>query len=240
MSFTSSKLHKIIERLSRQAALEHERRFYLLLFERNREAILLDLGCGDGEFTLKVAEKIEAKEIFGVDLNGESLNEAKAKGIRVHQGDLNKRLPFEDESFDVVHAHEVVEHLCDTDNFIKEANRVLKKGGYFTLSTPNLASAHHIFYLLLGKQPPTIEVSDEIGVRSWTSKIELMNPEQKLPRHRRIFTVGALQDLLTYHGFKVEKNIGLGYYPLPNPLARIMCAIDKRHAAHIACKARKL
>jgi len=101
----------------------------------------LDLGCGDGSFTLKVAEVLNASEIYGVDVASEVLSQAEGKGIKTFVIDLNtSRLPFADGEFDIITAFEVIEHLWNTDNMISEAFRVLKRGGLFILTTPNLAS----------------------------------------------------------------------------------------------------
>lgn len=64
--------------------------------------------------------------------------------------------------FDLVHANQVIEHLYETDLFIKEIYRILKKGGYAIISTPNLAGLHNIVSLILGKQPFPAHVSNEI------------------------------------------------------------------------------
>ena len=110
------------------------------------------------------------------------------------------------------------------------------------LSTGNLASLHNIFFLLLGRQPPCAHVSDEILVGVWTSKGVPWTEHWRAsgPQHQRVFTLEALEGLLEYHGFQIEKSIGTGFYPLPLVLARLMCKIDKRHSAYIAIKAMKI
>lgn len=227
---------RIFNYLGTQVGSEY-RRVILSLLEQNPDAKLLDLGCGNGEFALKVAERIGTREIYGIDIVEENIVKAKAKGIEVYQGDLNDRLPFETESFDVVHANQIIEHLCDTDTFIKEIHRVLRVGGYAIISTPNLASFHSVLFLLFGKQPFPATVRDEVYAGIYSPGAKRINAE--MPAHRRIFTLGALKELLEYYGFKVEKTIGSGFYPLPAPLAKAICFIDKRHAVHITVKARR-
>lgn len=201
----------------------------LSLLEENHQAMLLDLGCRTGEFTIMVANKIGTKNIFGVELVEELANEAVARGIKVSKGDLNESFPFTDNSFDVICGAQIIEHLCNTDGFLREIHRGLKQGAYVVLSTPNLASFNIIAYLLAGKQPPVACVSDE----DWPDAME----GQHL--HRRLFTLPGLKRALEFHGLKVEKVVGPCYYPLPAALSRVMCLIDKRHPACITVKARK-
>jgi ubiquinone/menaquinone biosynthesis C-methylase UbiE len=71
------------------------------LLERNENARFLDLGCGDGEITLRAAEVVGAKEVYGVDISESLLKLAEVEGIKVCKGDLNEALPFKDNLFDV-------------------------------------------------------------------------------------------------------------------------------------------
>jgi methionine biosynthesis protein MetW len=212
----------------------------LSLFERNPEARLLDIGCGDGEFTLKVAERIGTKQVFGLDVIAESVDQAKARGIECYHADLDSdRLPLEDESFDVVCANQTIEHLSDTDHFLKEAHRVLRPNGYAVVSTPNLAAWHCIAFLAIGWQPYHADVSDEFF---WAGRLHSKREESMgaaMRHHRRAFTLRALTELVEYHGYTVCGSRGSGFPPFPAPIARLASSIDKRHAYVITVKARK-
>lgn len=218
------------------------RRDVLSLCEPNPEAKLLDLGCGNGEFTLKVAERIGTGNVFGIDIVKDNVEQAKAKGIDCYQADLDgAKLPFEDESFDAVCANHIIEHVSDTDGFVKEVHRVLKPGGYAVISTPNLAAWHCIVFLLLGWQPHPAQVSDEdvaIGMRFYGAT-DTPSRKTGYPNHRRIFTFRTLKEFVEYHGLKVQKSMGSGMFPLPSPLARLTCTLDKRHATIVSVKACK-
>ena len=230
---------RMFEYLVKQLDLE-KAKAVLSLAEENPEANLLDCGCSSGEFTLKLAETVKTRKVYGIDFLEASIKKARAKGIEAYQGDLNQKFPFYDESFDVVLANHVIEHLCHTDLFLKEVYRVLKVGGYTIIATPNLAAFYNTFYLLLGRQPYIAMVSDEVLAGSWMPLKGCISSENHGPAHRRIFTLGALKGLLEYHGFTVERTIGSGFFPLPFPLAKVLCVIDKRHATDIAVKVRRI
>ncbi len=202
--------------------IKEYRRVVLSLVDKDTYTKILDLGCGDEEFTIEIKLKAEANLIWGIDRKTK-----KDPNIIKRVSNLEETFPFGDEQFDGVCASQVIEHLSNTDNFIKEIHRVLKPEGYLILSTNNLASWHNILYLILGLQPPCSMVSDE------------MYGEEIRPRHRRIFTFSSLCKLLKFHGFKIEKTVGTSYYPLPTQLARLMCRIDKAHSVCINIKARK-
>lgn len=55
----------------------------------------------------------------------------------------------------------------------------------------------------------------------------------------RIFTQKALKELFEYHGFKVERMIGVGYHPFPLLVARFLTVIDGKHSVAITMKVRK-
>jgi methionine biosynthesis protein MetW len=235
-------LSRLIGLLQRWGDLDREyRRDVLSLFEPNPEARLLDVGCGDGEFTLKVAEKIGTSNVFGIDVVKENVEQAEARAITCFQADLDEaRFPFEDESFDVVCANQIIEHLSKTDAFAREIYRVLKHGGYGVISTPDLAAWHSIAALLIGFQPYSARVSDEAAnIGTWHFAEVGLEERQHGPQHRRNFTPRALKEFLQYHGFKIVKSAGSGYFPLPAPLARLACAVDKTRAVFVTVKVRK-
>jgi len=93
---------------------------------------ILDVGCGTGG-NLEMLAKFGAAE--GVDVSDDALEFCRKKGLKTHKG-LAERLPFADESFDVVTALDVVEHLDDDVAGLKEINRVLKTGGKTLIFVP--------------------------------------------------------------------------------------------------------
>ncbi len=96
-----------------------------------------DLGCGTGYGSVYLS-KIGC-EVVGVDKNLEAVEYAKkhyGKWARFLKRDIEK-LSLKDKEFDVVCSFEVIEHLNNVKAFVKEAKRILKRGGFFILSTPN-------------------------------------------------------------------------------------------------------
>jgi len=93
---------------------------------------ILDVGCGTGG-NLEMLTKFGAAE--GVDVSDEALEFCKRKGLKAHKG-LAESLPFEDGSFNIVTALDVVEHLDDDLAGLKEMNRVLKTGGKTLIFVP--------------------------------------------------------------------------------------------------------
>ena len=93
---------------------------------------ILDVGCGTGA-NLEMLAQFGVSE--GVDVSDDALEFCKKKGLKVHRG-LAEQLPFEDESFDVVTALDVVEHLDDDVAGLKEMNRVLKNDGRTLIFVP--------------------------------------------------------------------------------------------------------
>jgi ubiquinone/menaquinone biosynthesis C-methylase UbiE len=95
---------------------------------------LLDVGCGPGTITVDLAARVAPGRVVGVDVSADPLQEARAAaeraGVRVafEVGDVYG-LGASDDSFDVVHAHQVLQHLTDPVAALCEMSRVCRPGG---------------------------------------------------------------------------------------------------------------
>jgi len=93
---------------------------------------ILDIGCGTGA-NLEMLSQFGSAE--GVDVSDDALEFCRKKGLTVQKG-LAETLPYEDETFDVTTALDVVEHLDDDIAGLKEMHRVTKTGGYSLIFVP--------------------------------------------------------------------------------------------------------
>lgn len=113
----------------------------------------LDVGCGLGFFASK-AGKLGA-DVYGIDI-GERLINISRK--RYPKGKFSvasaARLPFKDNSFDLILCTEVIEHVNNQNKALSEIFRVLKKGGYLVLTTPNkIFKPLYTFLCSIGLRP---------------------------------------------------------------------------------------
>jgi SAM-dependent methyltransferase len=93
---------------------------------------ILDVGCGTGA-NLEMLSQFGNAE--GVDVSDDALEFCRRKGLTVQKG-LAETLPYDDGSFDVTTALDVVEHLDDDLVGLKEMYRVTKRGGYSLIFVP--------------------------------------------------------------------------------------------------------
>jgi methionine biosynthesis protein MetW len=196
---------------------------------------LVDLGADDGELTERFAQVVGATEVHGVEIVQEQAQKAAGRGIVIVAADLNEPLPYDDETFDVVCSNQVIEHLANTDRFLTEMFRILKRGGYAVVSTENLSSWHNIGALILGWQPFSLS---NVSYRSLGNPLSLHRGETwPWPswQHVRVFAYRGLRELFAAHSFDVETVLGAGYFPLSAGYGRR----DPRHAMFLTVKARR-
>ncbi len=105
----------------------------------DRSAIL-DLGCGTGYWSDRIASLLPWAAVVGVDAGKEFIEKAKSvhqsRRVKFEVGDF-ARLSFSDHSFDCVYADNSVEHSFDVDATLQEANRVLREGGILVAAFPS-------------------------------------------------------------------------------------------------------
>lgn len=149
---------------------------------------VLDLGCGDGFVMEKIIKA--GNNVIGVEIADNAIKKAIKKGFKVYDISLNSNWANEiKEKFDIVFAGEIIEHIFNTDLFLKNIKKVLKKRGKVIITTPNIATLGRRLMLLFGMNPliETTARSTDAG-------------------HIRYFTVGSLKKLLNDNNFHVISN----------------------------------
>jgi methionine biosynthesis protein MetW len=144
---------------------------------------VLDIGCGMGEFMDLLNQK-KAKCV-GVDGTKNCCDFVSEKGYKCYNVDLeNQKLPFKDGTFDVVVSLDVIEHLWNTELYLSEMQRVLKRGGYAILTTPNYNYYKYRVMHLLGN----------------FEKFTFGN------RHKKFYTVNSFRKELENY-FRIKKTV---------------------------------
>ncbi len=151
-----------------------------LLPRLNSGMRLLDVGCGPGTISMGLADVVAPGQFIGVDIEESQVEMARAaasagghKNAEFQVADA-VNLPFESNSFDVVHAHATIMHVPDTSAAVAEMMRVLKPGGIISSRDMILSScfteprhgdfdnAWHVFGKLLSANGGHPEMGKEI------------------------------------------------------------------------------
>lgn len=112
------------------------------IMHSNKQLKVLDLGCGDGRFTSFLGEFADTDAI---ELSEKAVETAKKNHPHVNffQGSALD-FEFEVEKYHVVISQEVIEHIEDQEGYMEVCSRVLKKGGYLIMTTPNKKVFDHM------------------------------------------------------------------------------------------------
>ena len=109
------------------------------LAEYSLKGNILDIGCGAG-FFLDVASK-NGLNTFGIELSSEATKKTKLRHPNVFNGTLEDA-KYPDGFFDIITIFDLIEHVMDPNQTIKEVNRILNPGGLAVFTTPDISSWH--------------------------------------------------------------------------------------------------
>lgn len=175
-----------------------------LLRRVGRAGSLLDVGCAEGDKARLYAAALSVPPggVTGVEGNKAHCLQASPK-FRVECVDFEReRLPFADESFEVVVCNQVLEHLKNIFLPLAEMDRVVKTGGRLLIGIPNLAALHNRALLLAGRQPLCNDITGP---------------------HIRCFTHSAFLEFLRSNpNFELEAVDSATLYPLPYPFVDLL------------------
>jgi SAM-dependent methyltransferase len=144
---------------------------------------ILDVGCGTGLNAQKFAD--QGHSVVGIDLSPVAIEKFNLRGFKGLVCDVERvgGVPLADATFDLVFASEVIEHLVETESFLREVHRLLRPGGTLVLSTPNSSFWAYRLLGLLGYTPNDLQH----------------------PGHVRFFSLKNLSHQLKGVGFKIDK-----------------------------------
>lgn len=149
---------------------------------------VLDLGCGyQGKLLQLLSNKIKQGVGYDMSVSKKPI----ANNIKLNSGQVDTKLPFSKNNFDLVIASAVIEHVKYPNLLISEVYRLLKPKGQLMLTTPSV------------KAKPLLE---------WLAKLKLLSREE-IADHRQYYTKEKLINLLTKNGFS-EKKIEVSTFEL--------------------------
>jgi len=162
----------------------HFRRLELVLHfleKLGNDLLVLDAACGDG---IQAEKIIEVHRVIGIDISPTRIKRAKNRiGAGVFMDGDVYNLPFKCNIFDIAVLGEVIEHLHEPRDVLKEINRVLKPNGYLIVDIPSKSNIVDMILRLLGKNP------------MWGLYVD--------KSHVAFYDMHSLEDIFKNSGFKV-------------------------------------
>jgi 2-polyprenyl-3-methyl-5-hydroxy-6-metoxy-1,4-benzoquinol methylase len=156
------------------------KRYHELLdgFEKYRKTgKILDVGCGIGLFLVEAQKR--GWEVYGTEFTDKAIEICEKNGIRMQQGKLDPTW-YKEGMFDIVTSFEVIEHINNPVEEVRNINKILRPGGLFYFTTPNFNALERYFlkadYNIIG-----------------------------YPEHLSYYTKHTVNYLLTNNGFKKMK-----------------------------------
>lgn len=172
----------------------------------------LEVGCGKGQFILDLTTILQSKagmrpaRIAAVDLikpEGPIFDRIKPKPDFQQASVDGTGLAHADASFDLVTCNHVLEHIFETEKFLRELRRVVRPTGLVVVSVPNVAAWMNRITFLFGGQPLSSEVGTErITYGYWPKSLQSRLTRYSPSGHIRDFTPRSLRELTAACGFR--------------------------------------
>jgi 2-polyprenyl-3-methyl-5-hydroxy-6-metoxy-1,4-benzoquinol methylase len=174
-------------KLDLQAFYEQKERVYHTLESRtgNREKIVLqlfpsshplrvlDIGCGSGRF-LRILKGL-GHDVIGLEISAAAVEAAKQSGVKAVVGNAESRVGLADvgADFDVITTLDVLEHTFDPPQVLRHLTALLKPGGCFIVSVPNVACFTARWQILCGRFPSEPSGIFDSGHIRWFTRSNL-------------------------------------------------------------------
>lgn len=138
----------------------------------SQKPMLLDLGCGTGVLQTEFEKKFPNMLAYGIDVSKDAIKYAKMRGIKRAALFNGITFPFKTNTFDIVTAIDVLEHVPNDEKAIKEIYRVLKPGGigiFLVPAHPHLWSTRDVRL-----QHYRRYLKNELEYKSYTNGFQIM------------------------------------------------------------------
>jgi SAM-dependent methyltransferase len=189
---------------------------------------LLDVGCGDGSFTVPLSDNF--KKVVAIDVQQNFLERFKKKVSGSGKFEIlnmsAEEMDFESNTFDAIITIETIEHIPDLQKAAREFYRVLKPGGELIITCPNRLFPFENHGMRIGKK----EFHTRIPLLPY---IPFLHSKYSLAR---VFTVNSLHKLFVPLGFRKEKvdfiwptfeHGGNIFTPVLRPLFKVMRVMER-------------
>ncbi len=176
---------------------------------------VLDLGCYYGQKTKWLAKHFD--KVDGCDISKAAIARAKKNNPKLSffQCDFGKKKIKTGKKYNSIFATEIIEHVFDTQTFLKNCSNALNKGGILFLTTPNVINYSNRIRLLFG---------NDIFLSGDKAHIRFFNPKTIA---KEVEQAGfKVETILGYNGREISKNI-----PMPRRLSEGIIVVASKKIA---------
>jgi 2-polyprenyl-3-methyl-5-hydroxy-6-metoxy-1,4-benzoquinol methylase len=163
---------------------------------------VIDIGCYLGGFCKELKVKKPDAEVYGIDYFEDHIELAKIlnRGVDIHFDVMSVySMKYPDSYFDCVTFQEIIEHLSNPNDALREINRVLKPEGILVISTNNV---YYLAYLVSSVRQEYVGIIKHILKRNYRPSPVVYSQNVEWHRHIFCWNLPTLYTLLKENGFE--------------------------------------